>query len=84
VIIDRDDERDDDEEEGVVVSSVTRRFKAFFVASRKSLETVRKEALRQGRLAKHAREAVHRLVEKKHLADAARGEKNEVFEAIKV
>ena len=83
VIIDRDDERDD-EEEGVVVSSVTRRFKAFFVASRKSLETVRKEALRQGRLAKHAREAVHRLVEKKHLADAARGEKNEVFEAIKV
>jgi len=71
-------DRDDDDEQ------VARRFRAFFVASRKSLETVRKEALRQGRLAKHAREAVHKLVEKKRLADAARGEKNEAFEAIKV
>ena len=80
-VLDRDEEDDDEED---VSPSITRRFRAFFVASRKSLETVRKEALRQGRLAKHAREAVHRLVEKKRLADAARGEKNETFEAIKV
>ena len=81
-VLDRDEEENDDEV--VSAGSMSRRFKAFFVASRKSLETVRKEALRQGRLAKHAREAVHKLVEKKRLADAARGEKNEAFEAIKV